>query len=65
MDESCLLYVLFKPQRKRFSPNTEKLVWDWSSSDIICDVLEVFWITAGNYDMNTYQQCFMHNQYKV
>lgn len=64
-DESCPLYVVFSHKEKDFLP-IEKY---WSKTGVLWklfmsyDVLEVFSIAAGHYDMNTYQQCFMHNQH--
>ena len=65
MDESCLLHTVFSHNEKDFLP----IVKYWSETGIIwklfvtCDVLEVFWIAAGHYDMNTHQQHLMHSQY--
>ena len=65
MDESCLLYAVFGQKQKDFLPTVKY----WSETGVLWklfvtyDVLEVFWIAAGHYNMNTYQQCFMHKQY--
>lgn len=64
-DESCPLHVVFSHKEDDFLP----VVKYWSETGVLwklfvtCDVLEVFWIAAGHYDMNTYQQCFRRNRY--